>query len=114
MWLFYVTLNGQPMGKKFEWAYLVFMLLTPVVCLLLPADYFDIGASICPSKRFFDIECYGCGMTRAVMHLIHFDVDSAVYYNPLCLIVAPVLGFFWVKWTLSAAKAVGIWPRNSL
>lgn len=71
------------------------MIMVPLVLLLLPADYFDNGPAMCPSKRFFDIECLGCGMTRAVMHLIHFDLESAIYYNGLSLIVAPVLAAWW-------------------
>ncbi len=100
------------MEKKLPWLYLLFFIVTPIIFLVLPVDFFDTGASICPSKRFFNIECYGCGMTRAVMHLIHFDLESALYFNSLSVIVAPVLAIFWIKWTLSAAKDVGIIQRK--
>lgn len=100
------------MEKKLPWLYLLFFIVTPIIFLVLPAEFFDTGASICPSKRFFNIECYGCGMTRAVMHLIHFDLESALYFNSLSVIVAPVLAIFWIKWTLSAAKDVGIIQRK--
>jgi hypothetical protein len=89
-------------GKLFDYAYLVFLILTPVIVLILPADYFDYGPTICPSKRFFDIECFGCGMTRAVMHLVHLDFDSAIYFNKASLLLAPVLGAFWVFWIKNA------------
>ena len=98
------------MTKKLPWIFLAFYIVTPIIFLVLPIDYFDTGESLCPSKRFFNIECFGCGMTRAVMHMIHFDFDSAMYFNPLSFIVAPGLAFFWVKWTIKAAKDVGIWP----
>lgn len=71
------------------------MILTPIILLILPPNYFDDGPTMCPSKRFLDFECPGCGMTRAVMHLIHFDLESALYYNSLSLIVTPVLGAWW-------------------
>jgi hypothetical protein len=100
------------MEKKLPWLYLLFFIVTPIIFLVLPVDFFDTGASICPSKRFFNIECYGCGMTRAVMHLIHFDLESALYFNSLSVIVAPVLAIFWIKWTISAAKDVGIIQRK--
>ncbi|MFZ4474864.1 MAG: DUF2752 domain-containing protein [Saprospiraceae bacterium] len=89
-------------AKLFDYAYLVFLILTPVIVLILPADYFDYGPTICPSKRFFDIECFGCGMTRAVMHLVHLDFDSAIYFNKASLLLAPVLGAFWVFWIKNA------------
>lgn len=95
------------MKKVLDWATLLFLLLTPLFLLVLPADYFDTGQTICPSKRLFNIDCPGCGMTRASMHLIHFDFDSAVYYNALCFVVVPILAFFWIKWTIITAKSIG-------
>lgn len=69
----------------------------PIVLLFLPPDYFDKGESICVSKRWFDIECYGCGMTRAIMHLIHLDFQEAWEFNKLSFIVFPLLGLLWTK-----------------
>jgi len=65
------------------------------VLLALPADFFDEGQSICLSVVLFDRECYGCGMTRGVQHLLHFDFRTAWEYNKLAFIVLP-LGLFLV------------------
>jgi hypothetical protein len=46
----------------------------------------------------FDKECFGCGITRAIQHAIHFDFYTAWNYNKLVVIVAPVLFFLWLKW----------------
>jgi hypothetical protein len=63
--------------------------------LLLPADFFDQGQSICISVLLLDKECYGCGMTRAVQHLIHFDFNAAWQYNKLSFVVLPLfIGMF--------------------
>ena len=43
------------------------------------------------------MECYGCGMTRACMHLIHFDIQAAADFNKLSFIVVPLLGVMWLK-----------------
>ncbi len=99
------------MGKVLNWVYLLFLIVTPVIFLILPADYFNTGPVLCPSKRLFDIECYGCGMTRAIQYLIHFDFDSALYYNALSFIVAPVLAGFWIKWTIKAARDLGLFKK---
>lgn len=93
-------------GKIFDWAWLAFLVLFPIALLLLPADFFDHGEAICPSKRFFDIECLGCGMTRAVMHLIHLDFDTALYYNMGSFLIVPAIAFFWAKWAWEAIKRV--------
>lgn len=73
------------------------LLLIPIVLVILPANFFDNGESICLSKLIFDIECYGCGMTRAIQHLIHFDIQIAVSFNPLSIVIFPILFFVWLK-----------------
>jgi len=69
----------------------------PFILLLLPVDYFDTGDSICLSKVLAGIECYGCGMTRAVMHFVHFDFAGAWMFNKLSFLVVPMLFPLWVK-----------------
>lgn len=78
---------------------LIFWLAVPIILLVLPADFFDgDGFVVCPSRLLFDVECLGCGMTRAGMHLIHFDVESALFYNSLSVVVVPIFAFLWAKW----------------
>ena len=60
------------------------------VLLYLPADFFDGGKSVCLSVVLFDQECYGCGMTRGVQHLLHLDLEEAWNYNKLAFIVLPL------------------------
>lgn len=69
----------------------------PVILLMLPVDFFDHGQSMCISKLLFNQECYGCGMTKGVHHLMHFDFDAAMGFNKLSLIVLPLLIFLWVS-----------------
>ena len=81
---------------------LVALLALPVVLIVLPADFFDSGQSICLSTVLLDMECPGCGMTRSIMHLIHLDVAEAVYHNPLGLVVLPLLGWLWLRAVVSS------------
>lgn len=71
--------------------------VAPLVLILLPVDFFDKGESICLSKVLLNMECYACGMTRAVMHLIHFDFEAAWQFNKLSFIVLPLLFPLWLK-----------------
>jgi hypothetical protein len=57
----------------------------------MPSDYFDSGETVCLSVRLFNMECYGCGLTRSIMHLIHFEFSDAYYFNPLGFIVFPII-----------------------
>lgn len=69
----------------------------PVVLLALPKDFFDTGKSICLSRLLLDAECPGCGITRAMMHIIHFDFHSALLFNKLSFIVLPLLIYEYIK-----------------
>ena len=71
--------------------YLLILILIPFVLIILPANFFDSGNTICVSVFLFDTECYACGMTRAIQHLIHFNFLTAYSYNKLSVIVFPLL-----------------------
>ena len=79
------------MKKNLYKLYLLILILIPITLLILPVDYFDTGKSVCFSVVFFDNECYACGMTRAIQHLIHFDFSIGYEYNKLSIIVLPLL-----------------------
>jgi hypothetical protein len=73
-------------------------IIAPVALLFFPKDYFDHGKfSVCLSKSLAGIECYACGLTRAVMHFIHLDFEAAWMFNKISFIVVPMLGLMWIK-----------------
>lgn len=77
---------------------LLFLLIgLATTLLILPADYFNEGESLCVSQLFFNMECYACGMTRAIQHLIHFEFKAAYEFNKLSLVVFPLLVFMIIK-----------------
>jgi hypothetical protein len=93
------------------WAWLVLLLAAPIVLWILPGNFFDNGELIvCPSRAFFDIECLGCGMTRAVMHFHHFEFDDAVYFNRGVLLIYPALVVLWCLWVYQTSRKLGVWP----
>jgi Protein of unknown function (DUF2752) len=81
--------------KIFQKIYVSGLLLIPLVLIILPADFFDIGQSVCLSVLLLDMPCYGCGMTRAVQHLIHLDFAAAYTFNRISFIVFPILAVVW-------------------
>jgi hypothetical protein len=87
------------MKKIIYTVYFIGLLLTPVILLILPSNFFDEGQSICLSYLLFDTECYACGLTRAIQHLIHFDFSIAYEYNKLSIIVFPFLMLSYYKET---------------
>jgi hypothetical protein len=89
-------------------AWLILLILAPLVLWLLPAGFFDSedGLVLCPSRALFNFECLGCGMTRAVMHFHHFEFDDAIYFNRASFIVYPALVVVWTMWTFKAWKKI--------
>jgi len=96
--------------KKLEWAWLAALLLFPIVLWIMPSTFFDgpDGVVVCPSRLFFNIECYGCGMTRAITHLHHGELEDAVYYNFLSPVVYIALVALWFVWMRRSLNRLGI------
>jgi hypothetical protein len=80
--------------------------LTPVVLTILPADFFDHGPATCLSVLLLGQTCPGCGITRAIQHLIHFDFRIAYAFNKLVCIVFPVLIIVYLKEFIRAYKII--------
>lgn len=77
---------------------LIAYLLVPISIFLLPIDLFDKDETIvCLSRLLFDVECWGCGLTRSVMHAMHGDFLGAYHYNHLITVVLPLLVAIWIK-----------------
>jgi hypothetical protein len=83
--------------KKLLILYGIGLFLIPLILFMLSSDFFDSGQSICLSLVLFNQKCYGCGMTRAIQHLIHFEINKALYYNKLSFTTLPILLFLWMK-----------------
>lgn len=91
-------------NKYLKFLAILFLIIGPIVLIILPSDFFDDGQSVCISVLMFDTECYGCGMTRSIMHLIHLEFSEAIEYNKLGLAVFPILFLLWLKLLLSFFK----------
>ncbi len=101
-------------SRKGQKVWIALLILTPIILWILPGDFFDgDGMPLCPSRLFFGIECFGCGITRSVMHMHHFQFDDALFYNTLGFIVYPVMIITWFIWLFKAGKRLDFIPfRN--
>jgi hypothetical protein len=57
----------------------------------VPTSFFESRRSICLFKNLLDTECYGCGMTRAISHVFHGNLNQAFNYNKAVVVVFPLL-----------------------
>jgi hypothetical protein len=85
---------------------LAFLMITPLILLILPANFFDTGKSICLFTNLSGYTCPGCGLTRGIMHLIHFDLETAYAYNMLSFIILPIMLIWWIFKTKYYIKKV--------
>lgn len=107
--VFYKFKQLLSMNKKtLYWIWLIALIACPIVLWILPSDFFNDGAIICLSRLIFNIECWGCGLTRAVMHFHHFAFEEAFFYNYAVVLVYPALVWLWFLWTKAAATEVGL------
>lgn len=98
-------INPATRYKWFNTLWMVAMVMFPILLWLLPSNIMDdTGVDICPSKLFLDIECLGCGMTRAVVHMHHAEWQDAIYYNNAVAVVYPALVGIWCLWMYKAWK----------
>ncbi len=58
---------------------------------LLSIAFLYFSGIHCPFKKFLNIECAGCGMTRAYFSLFKGDIKSAFKYNPLFFTVPLII-----------------------
>lgn len=52
----------------------------------------------CPIARSTGVPCPGCGMTRALLALLHGDFAAAFAHHPLSLVVVPVGTWALARW----------------
>lgn len=83
--------------------------LIPLILFIVPSKYiFENGHSLCLFKNISGTECYGCGMTRAVFSVLHFDFTGAFHYNKGIIAVMPLLVYVWIKMLYQSIRA---WRR---
>lgn len=54
----------------------------------------------CPFRAVLGFDCPGCGSTRAMLRLTHFDVLGAIDYNVLCVAGVALLAWTWIAGAL--------------
>lgn len=72
-----------------------------VVCL--PAGLLDGAPSLCLIRAAGGTWCPGCGMSRALWHLAHGEVTTALAFNRLVVVIAPLLAWAALRWAWRAA-----------
>ena len=76
---------------------LLILVLIPVVLYAIPLENICNGNTICIFTNVFGVECWGCGITRAIFSALHLRFCDAWEYNRLFVVVLPLLLFLWLR-----------------
>ena len=86
------SVRDQPLPKWMPWL-LVIVMTGGVITLLVVVDpnAADSWLPACPFHALSGLYCPGCGTTRALHALLHFDWPTALAMNPLAVLTVPLL-----------------------
>lgn len=83
---------------------LVLVVALPLVAYLVPERWIMQGHTLCLVHNLFGVECWGCGMTRALYSVAHLDFAAAWEYNRAVVVVAPLMAYIWSKCIIRLIK----------
>lgn len=81
-------------------------LALPLLIVIVDQDWVNDGPTLCLHKHLTGEDCMGCGLTRAMVALLHGHLDEAFAFNRGIVIAAPVLGALWLRELLRHARAL--------
>ncbi|GHO43812.1 DUF2752 domain-containing protein [Ktedonospora formicarum] len=81
-------------------------ILLPVLFSLIPTTWIEAHPPFCLSRLLFKRRCPGCGMTRAASCAINGNLHAAWRYNPLFIVVLPLLSYSWLRGLITAWRSL--------
>lgn len=100
---YFLKLKRSELKSKFLHSNLLYITLILMISCII------IWFTGCPIKKFTGLSCAGCGMTRAWIALLKFDLKQAFYFHPLFWCVPIMYVLFLINDTLSNKKKYLIW-----
>jgi hypothetical protein len=88
-----ITANKK-LGKLF------FVIFLGTIFYFIPKIYLGDTFPICVYRIILSKKCIGCGTTRAVWSILHFNFNDAYEYNKMIIITFPIIIGCIVKWIL--------------
>jgi hypothetical protein len=88
----------RAMKNKNQIFKLILVLVLVFVFYNLPKEYLGDTYPICLYRIIFKHNCLGCGTTRAIWSILHFNFNQAFEYNRLIIITFPLLAGCIISW----------------
>ena len=85
--------------RRFQWL----AMLGASACVAMPLYLADPSKAgffpRCPIHALTGLYCAGCGTTRALHALLHCNMSAAIRFNPLSVLLLPVLSYYFLSFT---------------
>lgn len=85
---------------------IIILILVPVILSLITITGLKSMPTLCLFKNLTGRECWGCGMTRAVVSGFKLSFKEAYSFNKRVVIVLPMLVYLWFKWIIINIKTL--------
>ena len=94
--------------RKIDWWLLkdIGILIIPIFLFFVPMEWFNGQHTICLIKNITGHDCWGCGITRAIISVVQLNFKEAYDYNKLIIVVFPLLFYVWVKTLVVVSKQI--------
>lgn len=95
-----MNLLKNKLNKITRKKHLLIVWVSPLLLGFLPIKFILDNKTICIWKNLFDIDCLGCGITRSILLVFHFEFSKAFECNSIVFITFPLISIIWTKYIL--------------
>ena len=91
--------TGVLRGKK-QVIKILLVFAAALVFYNIPKKYLGDTYPICLYRITLGKKCLGCGTTRAIWSVLHFNFKEAMEYNKLIVVIFPLLAGCCISWIM--------------
>lgn len=102
-------LKGKHFANRKEVIKLILLISAPIILYFVPyfSDiYAESDFTFCIFKNITGSDCYGCGITRAFISVLHLELHKAFILNKLIIVVFPLTFYVWLKEVIKTIRNI--------
>ena len=83
------------------------IVIAPLALFFMPFEWLEGEHTLCLFTNVFGVECWGCGITRAVVSALQLRWAEAWEFNRLVVVVFPLLIYVWICTVIKLWRSFG-------
>jgi len=92
------------MDKYIKWSEFIFFISIPVLTFNLNNYNLELTPTICIMKNLFNMDCIGCGSTKAIIAFVNGNFNQGINYNFNVIFTLPILIYIWINQIIKLFK----------